>query len=202
MDERKKIRNTSAPTPYLFNLPADYFELHFSPDQGPVLMLLPQVIKWNEELMRKDDALRTKFTRTMLARAAVMDVPVMKSHADNELCNRVERAQVRSGIADGASFHGPWEAASFVTGSGHQLRFGVYIKAKDRGLAMVVANTTAAAVRETITLNSTSLDAAGVHPGPKATLINAFTGAETSIPGEAPVQLELAPDDLQYIVWE
>lgn len=26
VDERKKIRNTSAPTPYLFNLPADYIE--------------------------------------------------------------------------------------------------------------------------------------------------------------------------------
>jgi tetrahydromethanopterin S-methyltransferase subunit A len=26
LDERKKIRNTSAPTPYLFNLPADYIE--------------------------------------------------------------------------------------------------------------------------------------------------------------------------------
>lgn len=194
--------DATAYVPDYGKLPADYFALHFTPNQGPVLMLLPQVVKWNDELMRKDDALRKKFTRTMLARTAIADVPVMKSHADNELCNRLERAQVRSGISDGATFHGPWEAASYVTSSGHELKYGLYFKTKNHGLAMVVANTTDGAAKETLTLNRDALKAANVQPGEKVTLINVFTSEETNVPGNSPITLDLDPNELRMIAWE
>jgi hypothetical protein len=183
-------------------LPPDYFEVNYAPQQGPVLMLLPQVIKWNDELMRGDDARRTKFTRRMLVRTAVMDVPVMRCHSDSELCRAVERAQVRSGMAGDAEFHGPWESTKFLSSGGRSLQVGLYFKAEDHSLAMVIGNTTNAPVHEDIRLNLATLEAAGVKPGPKATVINAFTGAEMPDNGEASISLDLQPDELRMVMWE
>jgi hypothetical protein len=33
-------------------------------------------------------------------------------------------------------------------------------------------------------------------------VINVFTGAETTISGEAPVSLDLQPDELRMVMWE
>jgi hypothetical protein len=195
-------RNPSAYVPDYGALPPDYFEVNYTEQQGPVLMLLPQVIKWNDELMRRDDPRRTKYTRRMLVRAAVMDVPVMKAHADGEVCRSIERAQVRSGIADGAEFHGPWDSAKYLNGGGHKLLAGLYFKSKDHGLAMVVGNATDGPVHEDIRLNLAALKAAGVVPGSKATVINVFTGEETTVPGDAPIALELLADELCIVTWE
>jgi hypothetical protein len=193
------------PTAYIPDygaLPPDYFEVTYGPQQGAVLMLLPQVTKWCTELMAHDDARRTGFTRRMLARAAVMDVPVLNSMADRPLMMKVDQAKVRSGIADGAEFHGPWESASYLRQGGNKLTAGVYLKTKDHAAALVVANLSAERVQESFLLNATALPAHGLQPGGKATVIDVFTGEEQSFPGDAPVPLDLAPDELRMVVWE
>jgi hypothetical protein len=183
-------------------LPNDYFELHFTPQQGPVLMLLPQVVKTNEELMRREPELNSRYTRIMLARTAVCDVPVMKSHADYALCSRVERAQVRSGIVGAAAFHGPWDSKKYFTTDGSSFSAGVYFKPTNGSLALIVANLGKVTAQETITLNLNALATEGITPAPRARVISVFADEESNIAGDAPIHIELEPSDMKIVVWE
>ena len=183
-------------------LPTDYFEVHFTPQQGPVLMLLPQVVKTNEELMRRQPELNSRYTRSLLARAAVCDVPVMKSHADYALCSCVERAQLLSGIVGAAAFHGPWDAGKYLTCSGKSISVGVYFKPTNGSLALIIANLGEVTAQETITLNRAALATEGIAPAARARVISVFTGEESNIAGDAPIPIELEPNDMKIIVWE
>ena len=183
-------------------LPDDYFELHFTPKQGPLQMLLPQVVKTNDELMRREPELNSRYTRIMLARAAVCDVPVMKSHADFGICSCVERAQVRSGIVGATSFHGPWESNKYLTSGGKSLSVGLYFKPTNGSLALVVANLGKSTEQESIALNLSALAAEGITPAPRARIISAFADEELNVESDGTIQLELEPNDMKIIVWE
>ncbi len=183
-------------------LPAEYFELHFTPQQGPVLMLLPQVVKTNEELMRREPELNSRYTRIMLAHAAVCDVPVMKSHADLGLCSCLERAQVSSGIVEAFAFHGPWEAAKYLNAGGKAFSIGVYLKPTNGSVAILVANLGKTTEQETITLNLSALAAEGITPTNNARMISVFANEESSITVDAPIQIELESGDMKIIAWE
>ncbi len=183
-------------------LPEDYVELHFTPQQGPVLMLLPQVVKTNEELMRREPELNSRYTRIMLARTAVCDVPVMKSHADYGLCSSLERAQVRSGIPGSTAFHGPWEAEKYIKLDCKRMKAGIYFKPTAGSLAVVVANLGEAVERSTLSLNLPALASEGISPSSQVRVISAFSDEESTIAGDVPVQLELEPNDVRIIVWE
>ncbi|MDX1929185.1 MAG: DUF6067 family protein [Pirellulaceae bacterium] len=183
-------------------LPDNYFELHFTPQQGPLLMLLPQVVKTNDELMRREPELNSRYTRIMLARSAVCDVPVMKSHADLGVCSCVERAQVRSGIVGAAAFHGPWEAGKYLSSGGQSLSVGLYFKPTNGSVALILVNLGKSTVQESIGLNLAALADEGIRPAPRARVISAFTDEETQFEGEGPIQVELAANDMKVIVWE
>lgn len=193
------------PTAYVpdySKIPRDYFELHFTPQQGPLLMLLPQVVKTNDKLMRSEPELCSRYTRMMLARTAVCDVPVMKSHADFTLCSSVERAQVRSGIVDATAFHGPWVAEKYLTCGGKELTAGIYFKPAKGSIAIIVANLGRTTAKETFTLNLVALASEGITPAPSARIISAFADEELAIAGDTPIELELEPNDLKIVVWE
>ena len=194
--------DATAYVPDYSKIPRDYFELHFTPQQGPVLMLLPQVVKTNEELMRREPELRARYTRMMLSRAAVCDVPVVKSHADYALCSCLERAQVRSGIVGATVFHGPWDVEKYLTFDGKSFSGGVYFKPTNGSLALIVANLGKVTAQETITLNLAALVTEGITPTSRARLMSVYTDEESNIAGDAPIQLELEPSDLKIIVWE
>lgn len=182
-------------------LPKDYFELHFTPQQGPVLMLLPQVVKTNEELMRREPELNANYTRIMLAHAAVNDVPIMKSHADLGLCSALERAQVSSGIAGATAFHGPWDMDKYLVASEKTLTVGAYFKPTNGSLALIVANLGKEAAKETLTLNLPALAKEGVTISSQARMMSVFADEETNVTGDAPMQIELEPNDMRIIVW-
>ena len=198
-----KIPNPTDPTAYVpdySRLPEEFFDLQYSARNGYISMLLPQVIKWNEELMRKRPDLLAKYTRTLLARTVLYDVPLWRLRLDYDLYDRVIRAQEKFGGLTASIYQGPWEAGRFLITGGQKLRIAFYWKPVDHKLLMIVSNLGKEPVRERLALDPQALAKAGfsLNANPKITEI--YADQPVSIQTDGAIVLDMSPDDLRMIL--
>ena len=156
-------RDPSAYVPDYSHLPDVLFEIDYSQRKGFISMLLPEIIKRNEQLMKARPDLLKYYTRTLLTRSVLYDIPLSAKRMDLESYNSMLKAQERFGWLTGASYYGPWESGRYLRSGGSQLKLALYLKPQDSKLMMVAANLSDRDAFEEIALNTEELKESAVH---------------------------------------
>jgi len=144
-------------------LPDELYEIQYSQRKGFISMLLPQIMKANEKLMRSRPQLLDKYTRTLLSRAALYDIPLEAVRMGKEAYNSFLRAQQRFGWLTGSDHYGPWESGRFLSSGADRLKVALYAKPKENKVMVVLANYSAELVRETVSINPEALRKVGLN---------------------------------------
>ena len=156
-------KDASAYVPDYSDLPDWFFEIEYSQRRGFISMLLPEIIKRNEQLMKARPDLLKYYTRTLLTRAVVYDIPLSAKRMDLESYNNVLKAQERFGWVTGASYNGPWESGKYLRGGGPRLKLALYLQPQDSKLMLVAANFSDQDAVEEISLNLEELKKSGLQ---------------------------------------
>lgn len=144
-------------------LPDVMYEVQYSQKKGFISMLLPEIVKRNEKVMCKRPDLLAYYTRTLLARSVVYDIPLSAKRMDLDLYNRVVDAQERFGSLTGATYVGPWESSGYLESGGKDLKIALYVKPQERKLLLIVSNLTDHAISEEVLLSPTELTKLGFN---------------------------------------
>lgn len=198
---RRQISDTAAYHPDYGRLPKELYEIQYAQTRGFVNMLLPETIKWDNDLLlrREFPQLLDRFTYTLVTRAVLYDTPLRISRMNTEIYKRVLRAQERFGWMVGVEFIGPWESAQFL-GVSAGVDASVYLKEAENRIMVVLANIGDKTVKTSVSLNRKALAAAGVNLPTKMRVTDATTGAAVHLSGGQTLSLE--PDRFRLLIVE
>jgi len=153
--------NPSAYVPDYSRLSDDFFEFQYSQSKGYIHTILPQVVKWNDMLMRKNPDLLTKYSETLFARAVLYGIPLYFSRIDRNRYSEVLKAEQRVGGLAGAIYLGPWESNKFLMGGSGKLKASCYLLKERKRILLILANLSDHRVKETLSLNLEGLKSVG-----------------------------------------
>lgn len=180
-------------------LPNEIYEVQYSQRKGFISMLLPEIVKWNETLMDARPDLLKNYTRKLLARAVLYDIPLSAKRMDMDYYNRVLKAQERFGWLTGASYLGPWESGAYLGSGGVNLKAAFYLKPQDKKLMLVVSNLSDQDVREDISLNVEALSKSGLIITPDCRVLDAMEGAPYPS-GQGRITVTVPPQDFRVFI--
>lgn len=159
---RNAATDPAAYVPDYSKLPRTMYEVQYSQTRGFLSFLLPEVVKWNDELIKAHPDLLRKYTQTLLARTSVYDVPTSENRMDRALRSSVLRAQGRfPGFRD-ARFIGPWKSPELVDCGSGKLSCGLYLAREGKSIMMVLSNLGEADASETVRPRLDELRKAGI----------------------------------------
>lgn len=161
----RETANTD-PTTYVpdyAQLPDVMYEAQYSQNKGFMNVLLPQITKWNDDLMAQQPDLLSQYTRSLLARVVAYGIPVWRSRMDYEMYDGVIAAYGRFGGLANTTFLGPWESGPLLLESAEPLKVSLYLRPGDsRQVLVCVANFGPQAVRRTLHLDEEALRQRGL----------------------------------------
>lgn len=193
-------RGRNAPENYdpdYSRLPDLFFEVQYAQTRGFVNMLLPQIVKGNENAVERDPGRTKRLTQGLLARCAVYDIPVCAMRLDRETYEAYLRAQERFGWLSGAEYIGPRESSKFLTKTGDAIRCALYMK-KD-GAFLVVSNLGPGDARGSLSLNTRALAGRGLTLSAGAKVLDAGSGAVLGGAGGT-IDVQVPANDMRLLM--
>lgn len=182
------------------NLSPEIFATEFNQNRGAIYMLLPQILKRNEEALAAKDGLFARYTSALLARCAVYDVPLMSVRVEPGLLRRYEKARERAGWLLEDDYFDPVEARRFFRGDS-ALERSVYLDPQKRRIVLALGNLTEEQVSATPDLETAALREAGVEPGPDWRVFDAFHDEDLGVLGDSDGRpFQVAPDSFRLLV--
>ncbi len=154
--------------------PDTFYQAEFLQTRGFEVVMLPQILKWGQERITGNPGLLTKYTKTLLARTAVFDIPIYAARMDMEYYEKYLRAFERFGWFGNAEFFGPSESVQLLKRSPDPLKVGMYLRAGANEILLVAANLGNTAVQTTISFNEGMLRKAGVNLRKDFSVLNAM----------------------------
>ena len=136
-------RDQAKYNPDYFQLPSHLFAAGFSQALGHINMLLPQVIKRNNAFLREHPELSVEWTRRMLARTLVHDLPVWHKRADSETLLGILKVKHEFGIHKGNVRHLPMHRAAAQMGHAGETTLEFTAYALPGKMLLIAANRTA-----------------------------------------------------------
>ncbi len=175
-------------------------ELQYSQTLGVINTPLPEIKKWNRELMEQRPDLLERYTRTLLAHVVALDIPVYPSMMDMHLFDAVMAARQQfGGIAD-AQFVPPSESERLLAGAPAALTVAMHLRPGDTKLLLAASNLTDQPIWETVRLHPQALADAGVSLPPDAALTDAIAGEP--LPGDLATgwRVDVPPQDFRLLL--
>jgi hypothetical protein len=171
----------SAYVPDYSRVPQTVFEIQFSQNRGAIQVLLPQIVKSNRNIMRKDRPRFEAYTRGMMSRAAVYDIPVFPLRMDPEVYGEFLSAQKRFGWLGDADYFGPWTSFSPAVSHKEGLKSAIYWKPKEKKAMIILSNFTPNPINDRVAFNYKDFEQLGISLPRDFGVMDAESGLTISV---------------------
>ena len=169
---------------------------------GTANIMLPMVLADNHRLMQEHPELSEAYTRSMLARTMVYDIPFYPANMDMPMAEEVGKALQRFRWLKDVAFFGPDESGALLSSPADPLRVAIYLDAQADEVMVVASNLGTRDFDGRLMLDAQSLKAHGVEVDEIGGWIDAFSGEphESSDAAQAPRLRVPANDFAMFIV--
>lgn len=154
--------------------PDTFYQAEFLQTRGFEVVMLPQILKWGQERITGNPGLFRKYTRTLLARTAVFDIPIYAARMDMDYYEKYLGAFEKFGWLGNVEFFGPSESVQLLNRSPDPLKIGMYLKPGADEILLAAANLGNTVGQATISFNGNMLRKAGVNLRKDFSVLNAM----------------------------